>query len=63
MRAGVQQNGGRLFEGIEDGSYVYFVHSYYLKAAKDDVKNGRVHQAESVEDMFQQILGYVPGQV
>ena len=34
-----------------------------FKAAKDDVKNGRVHQAESVEDMFQQILGYVPGQV
>ena len=31
------KNGGRLFEGIEDGSYVYFVHSYYLKAAKDDV--------------------------
>ena len=31
------KNGGRLFEGIEDGSYVYFVHSYYLKAANDDV--------------------------
>ena len=25
-------NGGRLFTGIENGSYVYFVHSYYLKA-------------------------------
>jgi glutamine amidotransferase len=22
-----------LFEGIEQGSYVYFVHSYYLKAS------------------------------
>ncbi|MDO4473705.1 MAG: imidazole glycerol phosphate synthase subunit HisH [Eubacteriales bacterium] len=26
---------GRLFKGIENGAYVYFVHSYYLKA-KDD---------------------------
>lgn len=34
-----------------------------FKAAKDDVKNGRVQHAESVEDMFQKILGYVPGKV
>lgn len=26
------QNGGRLFEKIEENAYVYFVHSYYLKA-------------------------------
>ena len=26
------KKGARLFEGIEDQSYVYFVHSYYLKA-------------------------------
>lgn len=26
------QNEGRLFEGIEEGMFVYFVHSYYLKA-------------------------------
>ncbi len=25
-------NRGRLFEGIDEGSYVYFVHSYYLDA-------------------------------
>ena len=29
--------GSRLFRGIEDGAYVYFVHSYYLKAAEDSV--------------------------
>ena len=29
------QNNGRLFKGIPEDSYVYFVHSYYLKA-KDD---------------------------
>ncbi len=30
-------NGGRLFEGISDGAYVYFVHSYYLKAKEPEV--------------------------
>lgn len=29
--------GARLFEGISDGAYVYFVHSYYLKAADEDI--------------------------
>ncbi len=28
---------GKLFAGIKEGSYVYFVHSYYLKAAKEDI--------------------------
>ena len=28
------QNQGRLFAGLEDNPYVYFVHSYYLKARK-----------------------------
>ena len=27
-----QPNKGRLFKGIDDGEFVYFVHSYYLKA-------------------------------
>ena len=31
------KNNGRLFDGIDDGAYVYFVHSYYLKAADDSV--------------------------
>jgi glutamine amidotransferase len=30
-------NNGRLFEGIETDSYVYFVHSYYLKANDDNI--------------------------
>lgn len=29
------QNEGRLFDGIPDQSYVYFVHSYYLKAEEE----------------------------
>ncbi|HJC81116.1 MAG: imidazole glycerol phosphate synthase subunit HisH [Lachnospiraceae bacterium] len=31
------QNDGRLFRGIEDQSYVYFVHSYYLKAEDEKI--------------------------
>ena len=30
-------NRGRLFCGIEEGSYVYFVHSYYLQAEDENV--------------------------
>ena len=30
-------NDGRLFKGIRNGSYVYFVHSYYLKAADEQI--------------------------
>ena len=28
---------GRLFRGIDDGAYVYFVHSYYLKARDEGI--------------------------
>lgn len=31
------QNGGRLFEGLEEGAYVYFVHSYYLQAEEAEI--------------------------
>ena len=31
------QNGGRLFKGISQESYVYFVHSYYLKAEEEEI--------------------------
>ena len=30
-------NTGRLFQGIEEGTFVYFVHSYYLIAAEPDI--------------------------
>ncbi|MBS7302764.1 MAG: imidazole glycerol phosphate synthase subunit HisH [Lachnospiraceae bacterium] len=30
-------NKGKLFEGLEEGCYVYFVHSYYLKAEEEDI--------------------------
>ncbi len=28
---------GRLFEGIEENAFVYFVHSYYLKAEEEEI--------------------------
>ena len=31
------QNEGRLFRGLEENSYVYFVHSYYLKAEEEEI--------------------------
>ena len=31
------QNGGRLFRGLEENAYVYFVHSYYLKAEEENI--------------------------
>lgn len=30
-------NNGRLFEGIDNQSYVYFVHSYYLQAKEQEI--------------------------
>lgn len=35
--------GARLFKGIDSGAYVYFVHSYYLEADRED------HVAASAE--------------
>lgn len=31
------QNGGRLFKGLSESAYVYFVHSYYLKAEEEEI--------------------------
>ena len=31
------ENNGRLFRGIEENAYVYFVHSYYLKAGDESI--------------------------
>ncbi|MBO5246565.1 MAG: imidazole glycerol phosphate synthase subunit HisH [Eubacterium sp.] len=31
------KNNGRLFRGISDGAYVYFVHSYYLRAQESEI--------------------------
>lgn len=47
------QNHGRLFEGLETNPYVYFVHSYYLKAREEEIVKATteygVHVHASVE--------------
>ena len=52
------QNGGRLFEGLSDEPYVYFVHSYYLKAEDEGIVKSvtrygvRIHAAVERENVF-----------
>ena len=47
------QNSGRLFRGIDENAYVYFVHSYYLKARDEAIVKASteygVHIHASVE--------------
>lgn len=48
----------RLFKGIKDGSYVYFVHSYYLKAKNEDIVSATtkygcsIHAAVEKDNVF-----------
>ena len=52
------QNGGRLFEGLSGEPYVYFVHSYYLKAEDEGIVKAvtryrvRIHAAVERENVF-----------
>lgn len=40
---------GRLFQGVAEGSYVYFVHSYYLQAQEKEIVKATVEYGVSVE--------------
>ena len=42
-------NKGRLFEGIDEGSYVYFVHSYYLDADDKSIVTATTDYATTIE--------------
>lgn len=52
------QNQGRLFEGIEEGSFVYFVHSYYLRAKDTRIVKAsadygtQIHASVEQENVF-----------
>jgi len=52
------QHDGRLFAGIQDGSYVYFVHSYYLKADDPFIVKGKtfygtqIHASVEKDNIF-----------
>ena len=41
-------NKGRLFEGVPGQSYVYFVHSYYLQAAEQEIVTATTEYAASI---------------
>lgn len=41
-------NSGRLFEGVPEHSYVYFVHSYYLKAAEEEIVTARTEYGTQI---------------
>lgn len=51
-------NRGRLFEGIPENAYVYFVHSYYLQAAERDIVTAvteygaQVHASVEKDNVF-----------
>lgn len=50
--------GGRLFDGIRQGAYVYFVHSYYLKAEDEGIVKAsteygvRIHASVECGNIF-----------
>lgn len=52
------QNQGRLFAGIEEGAFVYFVHSYYLRAEKEEMVKAsaeygvRIHASVEEDNVF-----------
>ena len=42
------QNDGRLFAGLEENPYVYFVHSYYLKAADEQIVKATTQYSRTI---------------
>ena len=52
------QNNGRLFAGMQENPFVYFVHSYYLKAADESIVKATcdystcIHASVEKENVF-----------
>jgi len=46
-------NRGDLFEGVHEGSFVYFVHSYYLKAEDPAIVTARTQYGVSIDASVQ----------
>lgn len=47
-------NQGKLFEGIDNESYVYFVHSYYLKAKDDKIVTATTDYSTTIHASVEQ---------
>ena len=56
-------NDGRLFEGVPDKSYVYFVHSYYLRAEDEKIVKAstdygvKIHASVEKDNIFAYVAG------
>ena len=48
------KNNGRLFEGFDGSPYVYFVHSYYLKAKEEDIVKASTEYGVSIHASVEQ---------
>lgn len=52
------ENNGRLFQGIDEQAYVYFVHSFYLKAKEEECVKAsaeygvRIHASVEKDNVF-----------
>ena len=44
-----QPNKGRLFKGIDDGEFFYFVHSYYVRASEREIVTATIEYGETVD--------------
>lgn len=47
-------NAGRLFKGIDEGSYVYFVHSYYLDAEDKGIVTATTEYGTTIDASVEQ---------
>lgn len=48
------QNQGRLFQGIDENMYVYFVHSFYLKAKEPEIVTATTEYSTSIHASVEQ---------
>ncbi len=48
------QNSGRLFRGLTEDAYVYFVHSYYLKAAEPQIVKATTEYGVKIDASVEQ---------
>ena len=48
------KEGARLFKGVPEDSYVYFVHSYYLKASEPDIVAATTEYSEVIHASVEQ---------
>ncbi len=51
----IQGDGGTLYEGVEDGSFMYFVHSYFLQATDRSVVTSQIDYGTNIDASVQSL--------